>query len=179
MPTLSRIENNKMAPTFSVLLKVMTGLKLSWQSLMEAPGAPNSDEQIDVAVPADWETTSIAGYTYVLPHSGSSLSRVVQPLMFDVDARSLEEAGGLAGHQGIEFCFVISGKLQLHFAGQAPKELPTGGTALFNCAHPHAYVAKGRGKTRVLNIVVKDPLLTLDEAESPFEQRIKQISRST
>jgi len=175
--TLSRIENNKMAPTFSVLLKIMSGLKLSWQTLVARPDARSPDDDISIMTPDKWTTEKIAGYTYILPHSSSRLVHVVQPLIFDVDSRSLDEAGGLTGHQGIEFCYVISGTLKLHLADKPPQVLPTGGSALFDSTLPHAYVSKGRKPARVLNVVVQDPLLAHGEGKTPFGERIKKSPR--
>lgn len=171
--TLSRIETNKMAPTFSVLVKLMTGLKLSWPTLMGPHGAQSPDQQVSISLPDTSDSVSISGYSYIAPHVNSPLSSIVQPLIFDVSARTVEEAGGLQAHQGIEFTYVLKGTLQLHFVGREPQLLPVGGTALFNCELPHAYVAGGRGPTRVLNLVARDPMM-IDESEIPFGERLRQ-----
>lgn len=164
--TLSRIENNKMSPTFNLLLKIMMGLKVSWHSLMDPSDSKPSDDRVSFSFPGEHTSTMMGGYLYTALHEGSSLRKMMAPMIQEISARSLRAAGGLAGHSGIEFCYVMSGTLVLHFAGRAPQELPVGASALFNCELPHAYVAKGRGLTRILYVVSRDPV-TADLAGFP------------
>lgn len=157
--TLSRIENNKMAPTFSLVLKIMAGLKISWHSLMDPSASKPLDGQVSFQLPGEEVKVDLQGYSFAPLHESSPLRRSMSPMMQEVTARSLRAAGGLAGHAGIEFCYVMSGTLVLHFAGRPPQELPVGGSALFNCELPHAYVAKTRAVTRILYVVSRDPLV--------------------
>ncbi|CAB3748596.1 hypothetical protein B7G54_00765 [Burkholderia puraquae] len=62
-------------------------------------------------------------------------------LRMQVDARTADEAGGLTGHEGDEFCHVLSGEPALHFAHSEPTRLRAGESALFSSHRPHAYVA--------------------------------------
>jgi quercetin dioxygenase-like cupin family protein len=73
-----------------------------------------------------------------LLHRGSTTG--LMTLRLHVDARTVEEAGGLAGHDGEEFCYVLSGTLELHFKGAEPTRLTAGDSVLFASHQPHAYV---------------------------------------
>src|SRR3546814_7748951 len=146
--TLSRIENNKMSPTFPVLLKLMTGLRLSWTDL-SGSDATYSEQELSIASPDIGEPTVVPGYAYYVPHHANPLSEHLQPLLFDVIATDLESAGGLRGHEGYEFSYVLSGSVVFYVEGQEPRILKTGASVLFRSDVPHAYVSQGPGSARL------------------------------
>lgn len=155
--TLSRIENNRMSPTFPLLVKLMRGMNVSWHELM---GVQESqlDEQISVSPPEAWPAITVKTNTYSYPHLQSRLSQTLVPAVCELGGRTVEEVGGLTSYRGIEFCYVLSGVLHLHFEDQDTEELSEGQTALFNATIPHAYVAAGRGPVRYLKVLFKDTL---------------------
>ncbi len=156
--TLSRIETNKMSPTFPVLLKLMTGLRLSWADLMGNEKASSNDE-FSIALPDTQTPTNVPGYSYLAPHNMNPLSEHVQPLIFDVLGQDLESAGGLVGHKGYEFFYVLDGTIMFHAEGREPYKLPTGASALFRSDLPHAYVSCGPEPARILNVTAIDPVI--------------------
>jgi transcriptional regulator with XRE-family HTH domain len=165
--TLSRIENSKMSPTFGLLLKLMTGMNVGWLDLVGAANDADLEDQISFAYPGEAETFYLNGSSYVLPHLDTKLSETLHSVIFEVEAHSASSVGGLSAHHGIEMCYVLSGTLMLHIAGRRPQELPAGCTALFNSSLPHAYLAKPGGRARVLNVTVRDPLVS-ESAVAPF-----------
>ena len=169
--TLSRIETNKMSPTFPVLLKIMAGLKISLTDLISPDSAKTKNNIISVTMPGEAPSNSIQGYTHWAPNTDSAFAHLAQPLVFDVSAKTLDDAGGLKGHDGIEFCYVLGGVLTLHLEGQDPVDIPEGGSAMFAGKIPHSYVAKGRKKTKVLNIVMVDPVVNSGKPKKPFSFR--------
>ena len=172
--TLSRIETNKMSPTFPVLLKLMTGLRLPWADLLGNDQSSLIDE-FSIAMPDAGESTLVPGYSYLAPHVTNPLSQHIQPLIFDVLAKDLEGAGGLRGHKGYEFCYVLSGAIIFHVEGREPCELPSGASVLFRCDVPHAYVSQGTEPARVLNLTFVDPVMLEDPR--PFGARYPDAAR--
>lgn len=166
--TLSRIENNRMAPTMPLMLKLMTGLRITWSDLMTTFPPEMHESQISVAAEGAGERVMVHDNVYTVPHTDSSLRHYMQPVIFDIGSRMLDEAGGLVGHGGKELCFVLSGTIMLHFMNRAPVELGVGASALFNAEIPHAYVAKGRGRARVLMLHSVDPLMGDAEGFQPL-----------
>ncbi len=169
--TLSRIETNKMSPTFPVLLKIMAGLKISLTDLISPDNAQKRDNIISVTMPGEAPSNSIQGYTHWAPNTDSAFAHLAQPLIFEVSAKNLDDAGGLKGHEGVEFCYVLGGILTLHFEGQDPVDIPEGGSAMFAGKIPHSYIAKGRKKAKVLNIVMMDPVVNNGKPKKPFGVR--------
>lgn len=177
--TLSRIENNRMSPTMPVVLKLMAGLRITWAGLM-APLPPQPHEsQISIALPGEGEVIDVQGNTYTVPHATSRLNHQIQPVIFDICSKTVEEAGGLRGHGGAELCYVLAGVLIMHFVDRAPLELGVGASVLFNGEIPHAYVAKGRGPTRVLLFNAVDPLMQSPDEMKPLITTLRQSLAAT
>ncbi len=149
--TFSRIETNKMSPTFGMLLKIIEGMGFDWRDVLTS--LPRRRNRLSVCRSEEVVTTRIAGipYEYSLLHHDSSTG--MTPLRMQVDARTLEEAGGLAGHEGEEFCYVLSGELELHFDHAEPTVLRAGESAMFSSSRPHAYVAPSPAGATILVVL--------------------------
>ena len=153
--TLSRIENNRMSPTFGVLARVMGGLGVDWGALLHAAHAPAGEKMVSFADPNEGESTSVRGSKARVLHSEDRARAL--PLMVEIHTPHLEEVGGLSAHQGEEFCFVLDGTLVLHIQGCPPRIMRTGASALFDSSIPHAYVAGASGSTTVLIVSQRPP----------------------
>lgn len=149
--TLSRIENNKLSPTFGVLARVMMGLEIDWVDLTAPKAAEPGERLVSFAEPGDGATRTVRETTATVLHSHESARSL--PLMIDVRTRDLQESGGLIGHRGEEFCYVLSGKLVLHLEGRPPRTMKAGASALFDSATPHAYLAADAAGAKILIVV--------------------------
>jgi transcriptional regulator with XRE-family HTH domain len=151
--TLSRIENSKMSPTFGVLARVMVGLDVDWGDLVGPKRLAPGERLMSFAEPGAGQSTSVRASSACVLHS-HDVARSL-PLILDVRARDLAEVGGLIGHRGEEFCYVLAGTLILHMEGQPPRILKAGASALFDSATPHAYLAGGAAGVKILLVVVR------------------------
>jgi len=149
--TLSRIENNKLSPTFGVLARVMMGLEIDWVDLTAPKASEPGDRLVSFAQPGDGEKRTVRDSTATVLHSHESALSL--PLLVDVRTRDIESSGGLIGHRGEEFCYVLAGKLALHLEGLPTRVMTAGASALFDSATPHAYVAADAGGAKILIVV--------------------------
>ena len=149
--TLSRIENSKMSPTFGVLARVMMGLEVDWIDLV-GPRHLGADERVmSFADPGRGQSTKVRESSATVLHSVDAARSL--PLLVEVHARDLIEVGGLIGHRGEEFCYVLSGTLVLHMEGQPPRIMKAGASALFDSGIPHAYLSGGSVGAKILLVV--------------------------
>jgi transcriptional regulator with XRE-family HTH domain len=165
--TLSRIENSKMSPTFGVLSRVMMGLDIDWTDLVSTSHLQPGERLMSFAEADEGQVERVRESDAKIMHSHDG-SRLL-PLMVTVRARSLDEVGGLIGHRGEEFCYVLSGTLALHMEGAPPRILRAGASALFDSATPHAYLAGAASGARIM-IVVLRAYGSARNAESPEPQ---------
>lgn len=178
--TLSRIETGKMAPSFGLILRIMKGLRLSWVELMGQER--DADARPSFSFPETVSKQHLHRHVYDMLHMGSALSQTLSPVVVETTVNRLADAGGLVGHHGTEFCYVLSGKLRLHFEGEPAQELPAGASALFNGQIPHAYVAVGRTPVKMLIVVNRDPMVKEEFAAGfplgPETVRLEGVSRT-
>ena len=152
--TLSRIENNKMSPTFGVLARVMMGLEIDWVDLAAPKRLAPGERLKSFADAGNGASTKVRESSATVLHSQEEARTL--PLLIDVRARELAEAGGLIGHRGEEFCYVLAGTLVLHMLGEPPRIMKVGASALFDSETPHAYLSGGEEAAKVLIVVQRE-----------------------
>lgn len=151
--TLSRIENSKMSPTFSVLARIMVSLQVDWIDVVGPKKLEEGERLVSFSEPGQGKSTQVRGEQCTVLHSHDSAHSV--SLMVDVHSRELADTGGLVGHQGEEFCYVLSGTLALHMEGREPRIMKAGASAQFDSSIPHAYLAANAGGAKILIVVTR------------------------
>lgn len=144
--TLSRIENGVVSPTYDLLLRLSTGLKLDMAELLGASPAPAAAREAQ----AGRRSVNRLGEGEVIELSNHSLrylstdllNKQITPILCDYRATSLEEFGEFMRHPGEEFLHVTEGVLELHTECYAPLLLKAGESIYFDSRMGHAYVAR-------------------------------------
>lgn len=149
--TLSRIENSKMSPTFGVLARVMIGLDVDWGDLVGPKRLQPGERLASFADAGGGKATAVRESRAIVLHSHAEAHSL--PLLVEVHARDLAEVGGLIGHRGEEFCYVLAGTLVMHMEGNPPRIMKAGASALFDSATPHAYLSGGSAGAKILIVV--------------------------
>ena len=60
-----------------------------------------------------------------------------------INARTLDEAGGLIAHEGEEFAFVLSGSIDVYTEDYTPMRLEAGDSIYMDSTSGHVYVNAG------------------------------------
>lgn len=152
--TLSRIENDQISPTYDQLSKLSEGLGIDMARLL------SSIAVVSRAGQTGRRSVNRQGEGQVLDTSAQKLTylcadlvnKQFAPIIGEIKARSVDEAGSFESHDGEEFIFVIEGEFQLHSESYSPLRLKTGDSVYFDSSMPHAYVSIGDGPCRVLSI---------------------------
>ncbi|HTB89814.1 MAG TPA: XRE family transcriptional regulator [Steroidobacteraceae bacterium] len=152
--TLSRIETDQISPTYDQLSKLSVGLCIDMAQLLSG--------DINDAKPVQTARRSVnrAGDGQILDTPMQSLrylsvdltNKQFAPIIGEIKAHSLEEAGEFHRHNGEEFIFVVSGELELHSESYTPLRLRPGDSVYFDSSMPHAYVAVGKDPCKILSI---------------------------
>ncbi len=152
--TLSRIETDQISPTYDQLSKLSVGLSVDMARLLSG--------EMDDVKPVQTARRSVnrAGDGQILDTPMQSLRYLsvdlthkrFAPIIGEIKARSLEEAGEFHRHNGEEFIFVVSGELELHSESYAPLRLRAGDSVYFDSGMAHAYVAVGKERCQILSI---------------------------
>ncbi len=165
--TISKIENDRMSPTYDVLLKLAGGLGMDLSTLLEGPSptveSPMPAGRLDVTRAAERRSHPTGAYVYE-PFATRLTRKAMDPTFVTVKARSLDEFGELIRHPGEELVYVVSGTVELHSEYYAPIRLEAGDSVYYDARMGHAYVSVGPEDATILNIcagVGGEPLSSL------------------
>lgn len=152
--TISKIENDRMSPTYDVLLKLSKGLDVDLMTLMAGPARATVDApagRIDVTRASERRTYPTGTYVYE-PFAMRLTNRLMDPTFVRVTARSIDEFPELVRHPGEECVFVISGAVEMHLEFYAPIRLEAGDSVYFDSRMGHAYISVSELDAHILNI---------------------------
>jgi DNA-binding Xre family transcriptional regulator len=154
--TLSKVENGKMSLSYEKLLRLSRGLDIDITRLFAAnlpasaaPSAATGRRTITRA--GDGPSIQTATYDYVYP-AADLLNKTLNPMIIDVQVRSIEDFGELMRHPGEEYALVLEGQCEFHCDLYAPAVMEVGDSIYFDGLMGHAYVALGKGPCRILSI---------------------------
>jgi transcriptional regulator with XRE-family HTH domain len=176
--TLSRIETDQISPTYDQLSKLSLGLSIDMAQLLSG--------DMDEAKPLQTARRSVnrAGEGQILDTPMQSLrylsvdltNKQFAPIIGEIKAHSLEEAGEFHRHHGEEFIFVVGGELELHSESYTPLRLRAGDSVYFDSGMAHAYVAAGKEPCKILSICTAPfENVAIQRAEDPrFRRRRSQ-----
>lgn len=166
--TLSRVENDQLSLTYAKLLQLCRGLQIDLAELF------SHDRKSEQARPLGRRTYTPPGggrrvavgdleYTYLCTDLAG---KKMTPMLGRIDARSLDAANGLWKHDGEEFSYVVTGRLELHTEFYEPLIVEKGGSVYFDSTMGHAYVSIG-DEPLLIMCVCSTPDLVLAQLVAP------------
>lgn len=178
IPTLSKLENNKMSLTYDKLVKISTGLNVELGELFSSGQAHSAQRGITGrrCINRAGEGNSIETRNYLNVYLATELlhKRFV-PIYGELRATSIDEFGEMIRHAGEEFVYVLEGTIEFHTELYAPVKLGPGDSIYFDSGMAHAYLAASPGPCRILSICsasegqLKAALSEVDSAASASE----------
>jgi transcriptional regulator with XRE-family HTH domain len=154
--TLSKIENDRMSPTFDKLARISTGLQIDIATLFGGGDAgadvqPAASARRCIVRAGEGKAIETKNYSHLYP-AWDLLNKRIIPIVAELHARSLEEFGELIRHPGEEYAYVLEGEVDLYTSAYAPVRLSAGDSIYFDSGMGHAYIAAGEGPCRVLSL---------------------------
>jgi len=175
--TLSKLENGKMALTYDKLIRLAQALNVDLKEILATPedrAAPvavgrRSITRAGEALDADSEK-----HVHHYP-AADLLGKMMIPIIIDVQARSVDELGGLVRHGGEEYLYVLRGSMELHSDLYAPLTLGPGDSVYFDSGMAHGYVRTSDEPCTVLAVCAGQGIQHLADAASK-RQRLSQVT---
>jgi transcriptional regulator with XRE-family HTH domain len=153
--TLSKIENDRMSPTFDKLSRISTGLQIDIAALFEGGAGAEAQTAASgrrcIVRAGEGKAIETKNYSHLYP-AWDLLNKRIIPIVAELHARSLEEFGELIRHPGEEYAYVLEGEVDLYTSVYAPLRLKTGDSIYFDSGMGHAYIAAAEGPCRVLSL---------------------------
>jgi len=152
--TLSKLENGKMGLTYDKLIRLAQGLNVDLKDIVadtEETAAPVAVGRRSVTRSGEEMDAESERHVHHYP-AADLLGKMMIPIIIDVQARSVEELGGLVRHAGEEYLYVLSGKMELHSDLYAPLPLGAGDSVYFDSGMAHGYVRVSNEPCKVLAV---------------------------
>ncbi|MCL6679690.1 XRE family transcriptional regulator [Sphingomonas sp. RG327] len=152
--TLSKLENGKMALTYDKLIRLAQALNVDLKDIIaegEQANAPVAVGRRSVTRSGQELDAQSERHVHHYP-AAELLGKMMIPIIIDVQARSVEELGGLVRHAGEEYLYVLKGTMELHSDLYAPLNLGPGDSVYFDSGMAHGYVRTSAGPCSVLAV---------------------------
>lgn len=148
--TLSKIENEQISPTFSVVNKLVTGLGIDLPQLFSEPSnSAQPSGRRDITRRGEGKPHPTVTYEHELLATDLSHKKMV-PFTTRVRARAFEDFPEWIRHDGEEFLYVLSGAIQFYTEFYEPVRLEAGDSAYYDCTMGHMLVSVSEGDAEVL-----------------------------
>ncbi|HEX3675878.1 MAG TPA: XRE family transcriptional regulator [Sphingomicrobium sp.] len=152
--TLSKLENGKMTLTYDKLIKLAQALNVDIKDLLanaQGRAAPVAVGRRSVTRAGEALDADSEKHVHHYP-AADLLGKMMIPIIIDVQARSVDELGGLVRHGGEEYLYVLRGSMELHSDLYAPLPLGPGDSIYFDSGMAHGYVRTSAVPCTVLSV---------------------------
>lgn len=164
--TLSKIENDKVSPTFANLLKLADAFELPLTSLIGGIDMAQAQTTARIAVTRAQDIRFTRTQTYEMGALCADLrNKRMSPFLERVQASAASVGDRLVQHVGEEFVYVLRGTLEIHTEHYQPLRLGPGDSAYFDSQMAHAYRATSDGPAEMLMIWLGPEGLTAETGE--------------
>jgi len=145
--TISKVENGLQSLSYDRLLSMANAFEMELSDFIagadsttgsEDHGFANSRLTVERRGDSKLIETNNCNYEYLctrIRHKG------ITPLVVEIKARSIEEFGDLISHEGEEFIYVLSGKIELHTEFYGPELLRPGDSAYYDSRMGHGCIS--------------------------------------
>ena len=174
--TLSKLENGKMTLTYDKLIKLAQALNVDLKDILanaEERATPVAVGRRSVTRAGEALDAGSEKHVHHYP-AADLLGKMMIPIIIDVQARSVDELGGLVRHGGEEYIYVLRGEMELHSDLYAPLLLGAGDSVYFDSGMAHGYVRTSAEPCTVLAVCAGQGIRQLAETASKRLQLLDQ-----
>lgn len=147
--TLSKIENERISPSFEVVQKLAAGLEIDVPQLFVASVEPAASGRRTITRKTEGKIQPSATYEHELLCTELSNKKMV-PFKSTIRARSFDEFGGWVRHSGEEFLLVLNGSIEFHSEFYEPVGLDEGDSLYYDSGMGHACVSTSEEDAEIL-----------------------------
>ncbi|AAZ23965.1 MULTISPECIES: helix-turn-helix domain-containing protein [Colwellia] len=152
--TLSKIENEQISPTFSVMQKLASGLNIELPQLFTKPKETKVTGRRDVTLGGQGRPHATLTYEHELL-STQLRNKKMMPYKSRVHARNFEHFGEWVRHEGEEFLLVLEGEVQLLTEFYEPAALVVGDSAYYDATMGHLVISTSKEDALILWITAE------------------------
>jgi transcriptional regulator with XRE-family HTH domain len=152
--TLSKIENEQISPTFSVMQKLATGLNIELPQLFTKPAMAQAVGRRDITLKDQGNYHLTSTYEHELLSTQFSRKKMM-PYKCRVHARSFDDFGEWVRHKGEEYMLVLEGEVQLLTEFYEPVNLVEGDSVYYDAMMGHLVISVSETDAKILWVTTK------------------------
>ncbi len=150
--TISRAERGQLALGYENFAALGRALQMDMNAMFAGAGEQPSPMSGPVVTRAG-RGVVYRGLSFAYEFLGTNVvGKRMSPVVGTVHARHIEGPEDYARHDGEEFAYVLSGALEVHFAGGEVVKLAKGDSIYFDSRIGHAYVSVSRQLARIVGV---------------------------
>lgn len=148
--TLSKIENERISPSFEVVQKLAAGLQIDVPQLfVEAPVDAQASGRRTLTRAKQGRMQPSPTYEHELLCTELRNKKMV-PFKSTIKARSFDEFNGWVRHSGEEFLLVLKGSIEFHSEFYEPVALAAGDSLYYDSGMGHACLSTSEEDAEIL-----------------------------
>lgn len=138
--TLSKIENGQMSPTYEALKKLAVGLQITVPQLFTLPSRDQVNGRMVTTLAGDGGEKITTTYEHNILAETLTTKKML-PYRTRVRSRSMDDFDGWVRHDGEEFLYVLTGKIQLFTEFYESVTLSRGDSAYYDGTMGHNVIS--------------------------------------
>ena len=152
--TLSKIENEQISPTFTVMQKLAIGLNIELPQLFTKPKVVQATGRRDVTIKDQGNYHLTSTYEHELLCTQFS-NKKMMPYKCKVHARSFDDFGEWVRHSGEEYMLVLDGEVQLLTEFYEPVNMVEGDSVYYDAMMGHLVISVSENDAQILWVTTK------------------------
>lgn len=169
LSTISKIENGLISPTYDTILRLADGLRVDTAELFRDRPDGQANGRRSITRRSEGLRRSTDQYDYEMLCADVA-NKPFTPLLTTLRAHSIGEFPALVKHAGVEFFYVLSGKVTLHTEHYEPTQLSAGDSCYFDSTMGHACLSSGADDAKILWIATRLIPPLVDERARPAKR---------
>jgi len=152
--TLSKIENEQISPTFTVMQKLASGLNIELPQLFTKPKVLQPTARRDITLCDTGKAHVTSTYEHELLARQFSNKKMI-PYKSRVYARSFDDFGEWVRHEGEEFLLVLEGEIQFLTEFYEARTLTKGDNVYYDATMGHLIISVSKEDALILWVSAK------------------------
>ena len=154
--TISRAERGQLALGYENVAALAHALNLDMGTLFSSEyAAPPSPEGPIVTRAGEGVSYRGLSFTYEFLATQAS-GKPINPVLGTIHARAVNGPEDFARHAGVEFVYVLSGEIEVHFEHGEKVRLGRGDSLYFDSRIGHAYITVSRQLGKVIGVITAE-----------------------
>lgn len=156
--TISRAERGQLALGYENLTALAQALQIDIGALFSGDGGgATSFHQRPVAVTRAGKGTAYRGHAFTYEFLATSVAgKPINPVLGTIHARRVQGPQDFARHAGVEFVYVLTGEVEVHFENGEKVRLAKGDSLYFDSRIGHAFTTVSRQLAKVIGVITAE-----------------------